>query len=48
MLKHIDFVEVEEQENLKENISEGNLANLFGMWAKRDIDIKKIREKAWG
>ena len=47
MMKHIDFVEIEEQEDLKEDISEGNLDNIIGIWAKRDITVEKIREKAW-
>ena len=47
MLKHIDFVDVEEQEELKEDVSPGSLENLIGIWAKRDITIEKIREKAW-
>lgn len=45
MMKHIDFVEIEEQENLVEDISEGNLENIIGIWAKRDITVEKIREK---
>jgi ribosome-interacting GTPase 1 len=47
MLKHIDFVEIEEQEELKENVTDASLKNLFGIWAKRDITIENIREKAW-
>lgn len=47
MLKHIDFVEIEEQEELTENVTDASLKNLFGIWAKRDISIENIREKAW-
>ena len=50
MLKHIDFVDIETTDTFvdkTENNKKNNAENLFGMWAGRDIDLKKIRNKAW-
>jgi len=53
LLRELPFVEVEEE---SENGSEeeqnsqanfGDLADIFGIWEKRDVTLNSIREKAW-
>ncbi len=49
-LKEIKGVEVEENPNMilpSKNIKHNGVLDLFGMWADRDIDAKKLREKEW-
>jgi len=46
MLKHIDFVELENNK-IEDKQSGSGLKQLFGMWENRDIDLKKIRNLAW-
>lgn len=51
LLKELPFVEIED---VAGEIAEtcpkkgkGSLADLFGIWEKRDISLSDIREKAW-
>lgn len=46
MLEHIDFVELEEK-TISSPKSGQSLNKLYGMWKDRNIDLQKIRDKAW-
>ena len=53
LLKELPFVEVEEEsetrseEGKNNQASFGDLADIFGIWEKREITLESIREKAW-
>ncbi len=51
LLKELPFVEIEgdtEQKAKKfKDESEGSLEDLFGIWERRNIDLERIRKKAW-
>ena len=47
-LQHIDFVSLKPSKaSLRKKPTRHNIFDSAGMWAKREIDQKTIREKAW-
>ena len=51
LLKELPFVEIEESEDentvKSAKTSKESLADLFGVWEKRDVCLGDIRKKAW-
>jgi hypothetical protein len=52
VLKELSYVEIEtipqkKVTNKKQNLSNNDFQNLFGIWANTDISLKEIRNKAW-
>ena len=51
LLKELPFIEIEKTEDEKTvrpvEMSKGSLADLFGLWEKRNISLGDIRKKAW-
>jgi len=48
LINNLDFVEIKHKgidENKKTDKT--SIKNLFGIWKDRDIDIYKIRDRAW-
>lgn len=46
ILKHIDFVELEESATEYKH-KRKSIKHLFGLWKNREIDLKKVRNRAW-
>jgi hypothetical protein len=51
LLREFPFVEIEENtERVKSkggSKGKGGLADLFGLWAHKDVTLNEIRKKAW-
>ena len=51
ILREFPFVEIEENtERVKtkgRSKGKGDLADLFGLWAHKDVTLDEIRKKAW-
>ncbi len=46
LIGQLDFVEIEEQKKSK-SFEKYDFFNSAGLWAKRKIDSKELREMAW-
>jgi len=48
LLKELPFVEVKrEPVERTAGKARGRIADIFGIWGKREITLKNIRQKAW-
>lgn len=46
-LKKLDFIEIDVEKIQTKPKDFSNLQKIAGIWKNKDIDIKKIRKKAW-